>query len=163
MCGPFYTTSTTKHMYYVIFVDDFLESVGSTSCRRKIIHSQNFVSSNHQWRKTRGSMWRLLGAEMVVNTSPINSRTSTAKKEFRENWLCLITHSRMGSQKERTKHLWVKQERCCMIRAYHCICGRRHETQWYLWKTAVLIGYLAWVHQKRLLLVRNLMFHILRF
>ena len=23
VCGPFSTTSTTKHMYYVIFVDDF--------------------------------------------------------------------------------------------------------------------------------------------
>ena len=54
VCGPFSIASTTKHRYYVIFVDDFLESVGSTSCRIKIRHSQIFVSSKHWFRKIQG-------------------------------------------------------------------------------------------------------------
>ena len=56
VCGPFSTASISKHMYYVIFLVIFLESVGSTSCRRKIRCSQNFVSAKHWLRKIQGSM-----------------------------------------------------------------------------------------------------------
>jgi hypothetical protein len=38
---------------------------------------------------------------MVENTSLMNSNNSAAKKEFKENSLRLITHKKMGLQRER--------------------------------------------------------------
>ena len=140
----------------------FLEIFGSTSCIIKIKHSQNFVSSKHWWRNIQGSMWKILRVTMVVITSPMNSRNFVEKKEFKGSWLRLITHNRMGLQKERKEQLWVRHEWCCMIRAYRFIYWKILATQRYLWKTVVLIRYLAWVHQRRIFLVRNLMFHILK-
>ena len=55
VCGPFSVASTTKHKYYVIFVDDFLVNAGSSSCRRKIKNYLSFVSLRHWWRKSQGS------------------------------------------------------------------------------------------------------------
>jgi hypothetical protein len=80
---------------------------------------------------------------MVENTSLTNSKTSSEKKEFEENSYCLITHGKMGSQRGRTKRWWVQYERCCMIRAYQRICGRKHATLQFMCKTIVLIEYLA--------------------
>ena len=99
----------------------------------------------------------------TMSISLINSRTSVPKKELRENWFHLITQNRMGLWKERTEQLWVHHEWCYMIRAYRCIYERRHATQWYFFRTIVLIEYLAWAHERRDFLVRNLLFHILNF
>ena len=138
MCGPFSIASNENHKYYVICVDDFSRNYWSYFIRRTIRHSKNVLSSKHWWRKTLGSMWRLLGPTMVVSTYQMNSRTFATKKEFRESWLCLITHIRMGSQKEIIEQLWVQHEQCCMIRAHCCICGQRHLTQRYLCRIIVL-------------------------
>ena len=54
VCGPFSVASTTKHRYYVIFVDDFSCNDGYSSCRRRIKHSQSSVSLKHWWRKSQG-------------------------------------------------------------------------------------------------------------
>jgi hypothetical protein len=80
---------------------------------------------------------------MVENTSLMNSKTSATEKEFEENSLCLITHSKMGSRRERTERSWVQHERCCMIRAYQCICGQKHAILLFMCRTVVLIEYLA--------------------
>ena len=52
-------------------------------------------------------------------------------------------HNTMGLLGERTGQFLVQQERCCMIRAYHCIYGQRHSTQRYFYRTVSLLGYLA--------------------
>ena len=55
VCGPFSVASTTKHKHYVIFVDDFSRNVGSSSCKRRIKHSQSSVILRHWLRKSQGS------------------------------------------------------------------------------------------------------------
>ena len=67
------------------FFMTILVDAGSSSCRRRVKHSQSSVSLKHWWRKSRGSKWRLCRAIMVVNISWVNSKTSVAKKEFEEN------------------------------------------------------------------------------
>ena len=55
MCGPFSVSSTAKHIYYVIFFMTILIDVGSSSCRRRVKHSQSSVSLKNWWRRSRGS------------------------------------------------------------------------------------------------------------
>lgn len=67
VCGLFSTTSTAKDKYYVIFVDDFIESDGFYSCIRKIIHSLNFLNLKDLLREALVGNLKLLGLIMVEN------------------------------------------------------------------------------------------------
>lgn len=75
VCRPFSTTSTTKHMYYVIFVNDFTISVGFYSWKRNIRHSLNFVNLNHLLRKILEGKLNISEVTMMENMCQMSSRT----------------------------------------------------------------------------------------
>jgi hypothetical protein len=55
MFGPFSVASTKNTGIMLFLLMTFLVNVGYSSCRRRIKHSQSFVSLKHWWRKSWGS------------------------------------------------------------------------------------------------------------
>ena len=97
VCGPFSTTSTTKHKYYVIFVDDFSRKCWIFFMQKKSETYSKFCEFKALVEKESRKQVKLLGVKMVVNSSLANSRNFAAQKELEESSWHLITHSRMGS------------------------------------------------------------------
>ena len=85
VCGPFSTTSTTKHMYYVIFVDDFYRKCWIYFMQKKDQSFSKFCELKALVEKDTRKQVKALRATMVLSTSPMNSITSVPKKEFRES------------------------------------------------------------------------------
>ena len=56
LCGPFSTTSTTKHRYYVIFVDDFSRKCWIYFMHKKDQTFSKFCEFKALVEKDKGSM-----------------------------------------------------------------------------------------------------------
>jgi transposase InsO family protein len=138
VCGPLSIASTAKHKYYVIFVDDFSRKCWIFFMQKKDQTFSKFCEFKALVEKESGKQVKALrsdnGGEYISNEFKDFCNKEGIQRE-------LITHSKMGSRRGRTERLWVQHERCCMIRDYQCICGRKHATLWFI--IVVLIEYLA--------------------
>ena len=87
---------------------------------------------------------------MDVITCRMNSKIYVWKKAFDESWQHPTTYNKMGWLREIIVALWELWGICCMTKAYLCICGMRHATQHSICRIGVLIGFLVWLHWRKL-------------
>jgi hypothetical protein len=77
VCGPFLVASTTKHRYYVIFVDEFSPKCWIFFMQKKDQTFSKFCEFKSLVEKESG--------KQVENTSLMNSKNFASEKEFEEN------------------------------------------------------------------------------
>jgi hypothetical protein len=106
VCGPFSTTSTTKHKYYVIFVDDFSRKCWIFFMQKKDQTFAKFCEFKALVEKDTGRKVKALrsdnGGEYVSN----EFKNLCASEGIQRELIAPITHNRMGWLKGRTKVLW---------------------------------------------------------
>jgi transposase InsO family protein len=143
VCGPFSVASTTKHKYYVIFVDEFSRKCWIFFMQKKDQTFSKFCEFKALVEKESGKQVKALrsnnGGEYISN----EFKDFCSKEGIRRELIVPHNPQKNGSRRGRTERSWVQHEWCCMIRAYQCICGRKHATLWFMCKTVVLIEYLA--------------------
>ena len=76
VCGPFSTASITKHMYYVIFVDDYSRKCWMFFMQKKDQTFTKFCEFKALVEKESGKKVQLYGVIMVVSTSQTSLGTS---------------------------------------------------------------------------------------
>ena len=155
MCGPFSTTSTAKHKYYVIFVDDF-------SCKCWIFFMQNKDQTFSKFCEFKAHVEKNTGRKVKALKSDNDGEyvfnkfnNFCALEGIR--WELITPHNpqKMSWVKGRTKALWEMHRQCYMIRAYHCTCGLNHATQLYMCRVGALIGFSRLIHQNNIFQLIN--------
>ena len=85
VCGPFSVASTTKHRYYVIFVDDYSQKCWIFFMQKKSETYSKVCEFKALVEKESGKQVKALRSKNGGEFISANSRTFAAQKEFEES------------------------------------------------------------------------------